>query len=160
MRTVVQRVRRASVEVDGETVGAIERGLLLLVGSEVGDDLTDAEVTARKIAALRCFPVRTPMDRTVGDVGGGCLVVSQFTLLASLRRGNRPGFDRAAPPDDAARRIDALAEELRRAGLPVATGRFGAKMLERLENDGPVTFVLDVRGGRVVEEVGSVFAAD
>ncbi len=155
MRTVVQRVRSASVEVDGEIVGAIEHGLLLLVGAAVGDGLADADATARKVTALRCFPGRTPMDRTVGEVGGACLVVSQFTLLASLRRGNRPGFDRAAPPDDAARWIDRLADELRRSGLAVATGRFGATMLVRLENDGPVTFVLDVRNGRVADPASS-----
>ena len=147
MRTVVQRVIRAEVRVDGAAVGKIERGLLLLVGVERGDTEADADATAKKIAALRCFPGRTPMDETVAQAGGGCLVVSQFTLLADLSRGNRPGFDRAEAPARAEALYLRVADALRAADLPVATGRFGATMSVDLVNDGPVTFVLDVRGG-------------
>lgn len=148
MITVVQRVTRASVTVDEQIVGSIAAGLLLLVGVETGDSETDADATAKKIASLRCFPGRTPMDKTVGEIGGGCLVVSQFTLCAELAQGNRPSFTDAAAPqaaDDLYRRV---AGRLREHGLPVATGTFGAKMLVDLANDGPVTFVLTVRGGR------------
>lgn len=149
MRTVVQRVARAEVRVGGEVVGQCGRGLLLLVGVAQGDTEADAEATARKVAALRCFPGRTPMDLTLAQAGGGCLVVSQFTLLADLASGNRPGFSGAEAPARAEALWLRVVEALRAAGLPVATGRFGADMQVVLENDGPVTFVLDVRGGRV-----------
>jgi D-aminoacyl-tRNA deacylase len=149
MRTVLQRVTRAEVRVEGETVGRIGRGLLLLVGVERGDGEADADETARKVAALRVFPGRTPMDRTLHDVDGACLVVSQFTLVGTLRKGNRPGFDAAAAPDGARALVARVAAELHRRGLPVETGRFGAMMDVDLVNDGPVTFVLDVHGGRV-----------
>lgn len=98
MKTVVQRVARACVRVDGEIVGAIEHGALLLVGVERGDGLVDADATAQKIARLRFFPGATPMDRTLAEVGGGVLVVSQFTLAATLAKGNRPSFARAEDP--------------------------------------------------------------
>jgi D-tyrosyl-tRNA(Tyr) deacylase len=147
MRTVVQRVSRADVRVDGASVGKIDRGLLLLVGVERGDTEADADATAKKIAGLRCFPGRTPMDETLAQAGGACLVVSQFTLLADLSRGNRPGFDKAEAPARAEALYLRVADALRAAGLPVATGRFGATMDVDLVNDGPVTFVLDVRGG-------------
>jgi D-tyrosyl-tRNA(Tyr) deacylase len=96
--TLVQRVQRAEVEVDGAIVGAIDRGLLLFVGVEQGDLSIDADATARKVAALRIFPGRTPTDASVLEVQGSCLVVSQFTLAAELRHGNRPDFTAAAPP--------------------------------------------------------------
>jgi D-tyrosyl-tRNA(Tyr) deacylase len=147
MRTVVQRVSRAEVRVGAEVVGRIARGLLLLVGMERGDTEADVDATVRKFAALRCFPGRTPMDQTLAQVGGGCLVVSQFTLLADLTRGNRPGFDRAEAPARAEALYLRVADGLRAAGLSVATGRFGAMMDVDLVNDGPVTFVLDVRDG-------------
>lgn len=149
MITVLQRVLAASVLVDEQVVGAIEHGLLLFVGVEQGDTDADADATARKVAALRCFAGRTPMDRTVGETGGGCLVVSQFTLAAELAQGNRPSFVAAAPPATAEPLYLRVAEQLRAAGLPVATGVFGAKMEVALRNDGPATFVLTVRGGRV-----------
>ena len=151
MRTVVQRVTRAAVRVGDETVGAIERGLVLLVGVEKGDGEADADATARKIAALRMFPGRTPMDVTVGEAGGGCLVVSQFTLCAALAKGNRPSFEPAEEPARAEALYLRVAEGLRAAGLPVATGRFAADMAVELINDGPVTFVVEVRGGRLFE---------
>lgn len=151
MRTVVQRVRRAEVRVGGEIVASVGEGLLLLVGVERGDGEADALETARKVAALRIFPGRTPMDRTVLEVGGGVVVVSQFTLAGSVRKGNRPSFDGAEDPARAEALYLRVASALAVAGLPVETGRFGADMAVALENDGPVTFVVDVRGGRVVE---------
>jgi len=151
MRTVIQRVLRASVAVGGQTVGRIDRGALLLVGVEQGDTDEDALATARKIAALRFFPGRTPMDETLADVGGACLVVSQFTLAGALRKGNRPSFTRAEAPEAADRLYLRVAEELRVLGVPVATGEFGARMEVELLNDGPVTLLLFVRDGKVVE---------
>jgi D-tyrosyl-tRNA(Tyr) deacylase len=146
---IVQRVQRAAVRVDGEVVGEIGPGALLLVGVEEGDGEADAEALARKVAALRFFADRTPMDRTLAEVGGACLVVSQFTLAAELAYGNRPSFTAAAAPEQAAALYERVAAALARAGLPTATGRFGARMAVELVNDGPVTFVLSVRGGRV-----------
>ena len=151
MRTVVQRVQRAEVRVDGEAVGTIATGALLLVGVESGDTEDDAVTTAKKIAAMRFFPGATPMDRTLADVGGACLVVSQFTLAAALRKGNRPSFTRAEQPEVAESLYLRVADELRATGLEVQTGAFGADMKVELVNDGPVTFLLFVRDGRVVE---------
>jgi D-tyrosyl-tRNA(Tyr) deacylase len=136
--TLVQRVRWAKVMVEHDCVGAIEHGVLLFVGVEQGDTEADADATARKIAAMRLFAGRTPMDLCLQEVGGGCLVVSQFTLAAELRHGNRPDFGAAA------------ASALAATGLTVATGRFGASMQVELCNDGPVSLVLTVRGGKVV----------
>ncbi len=150
MKTLLQRVSRAEVRVDGEVVGRIGAGALLLVGVEKGDDEADAETTARKIASLRIFPGRTPMDRTLHDVGGACLVVSQFTLAGSLKKGNRPGFDGAEDPARAEALYLNVARRLEGYGLEVRTGRFGAMMEVELVNDGPVTFLLEVRGGRIV----------
>ena len=124
---------------------------MLLVGVEKGDGEADADATARKIAALRMFPGRTPMDVTVAEVGGGCLVVSQFTLCATLAKGNRPSFEPAEAPARAEALYLRVAEGLRAAGLPVETGRFAADMAVELINDGPVTFVVEVRGGRLFE---------
>ncbi len=149
MRTVLQRVASAEVGVDGRRHAAIGHGLLLLVGVEKGDGEADADATAAKVLRLRVFPGRTPMDRTVGEVHGACLVVSQFTLLASLSKGNRPGFDRAEAPARAEALYLRVARGLRDAGLPVETGVFGAAMEVGLRNDGPVTLVLEARGGRV-----------
>jgi D-tyrosyl-tRNA(Tyr) deacylase len=150
--TVVQRVSRAEVRVGGEAVGRVGAGLLLLVGVEKGDAPADAEATAKKVAALRVFPGRTPMDRTVREAGGACLVVSQFTLAGSLRKGNRPSFDGAEDPARAEPLYLRVAEALREAGLAAETGTFRAAMDVDLVNEGPVTFLLRVRGGRVVEE--------
>jgi len=151
VRTLVQRVARAEVRVGGEVVGRIGPGLLLFVGVEKGDGEADADETARKVGALRVFPGRTPMDRTVREVGGGCLVVSQFTLAGSLRKGNRPSFDGAEAPERAEALYLRVAEGVRGQGIEVATGRFGAGMAVDLENDGPVTFLVSVRGGVVAE---------
>jgi len=151
VRTVVQRVTRAKVSVDGEVVGEIARGLMLLVGVEKGDAEADADATARKIAALRIFPGKTPMDQTVAEVAGGCLVVSQFTLCASLSKGNRPSFEPAEAPARAEALYLRVADALRAAGLPVATGRFGADMAVELVNDGPVTFLVVTKDGALVK---------
>ncbi len=150
MITLVQRVRQARVLVDGEAVGAIERGLLLFVGVEQGDSEADADTTAKKVQGLRIFPGRTPTDLAVGDIGGSCLVVSQFTLAAELRHGNRPDFTAAAPPALADALYQRVVAQLTAAGLPVATGRFAASMQVELQNDGPFSLVLAVRGGKVV----------
>jgi D-tyrosyl-tRNA(Tyr) deacylase len=149
VRTVLQRVLRAEVRVAGEVVGRIERGVVLLVGVEKGDSEADADATARKVAALRVFPGRTPMDATLAEVGGQVLVVSQFTLLATLAKGNRPGFDRAEEPSRAETLYLRVASALAATGLPVRTGRFGATMEVDLVNDGPVTLVLEARDGAV-----------
>ena len=149
MITVVQRVTRAEVRVDGEVVGRIDHGLALLVGVEKGDEERDADETARKVAALRIFAGKHPMDRSVKEVGGGCLVISQFTLAGSIRKGNRPGFEGAEAPAPATALYQRVAERLRAEGVAVATGRFAAHMEVDLVNDGPVTFVVVVREGSV-----------
>jgi D-tyrosyl-tRNA(Tyr) deacylase len=138
--------------VGGDVVGEIGAGVMLLVGVEKGDAEADADATARKIAALRIFEGKTPMDRTLADVGGGCLVVSQFTLCASLSKGNRPSFEPAEAPARAEALYLRVAEQLRAAGLPVATGRFGADMAVELVNDGPVTFIVQAKGGALVKD--------
>ena len=150
MRSILQRVRNARVLVDDRTVGEIDHGILLLVGVEEGDTEADADATAAKVAKLRIFPGATPMDRTLSDVGGACLVVSQFTLAGSVRKGNRPGFTRAAAPEVGERLYLRVADKLREAGLEVATGRFGASMQVELVNDGPVTLHVDAAGGKVL----------
>jgi len=128
MIVVVQRVSRAEVRVDGEIVGKIDLGLALLVGVERGDGAADVDVLARKLCALRIFAGRTPMDLSVRDVGGACLVISQFTLAGSTRKGNRPSFDRAEDPALASALYERLAERIRAEGIAVATGRFAADM--------------------------------
>lgn len=150
MITLVQRVTAACVRVDGEVTGRIDRGLLLFVGVEATDTEADADATARKVASLRIFPGRTPTDLDVQQIGGGCLVVSQFTLAAELRHGNRPDFTAAAPPASANALYERVTAQLQALGLPTATGRFGASMQVELQNDGPFSLVLTVRNGRVV----------
>ena len=143
---MLQRVRWARVEVAGEVVGAIGPGLLALVGVARGDSDDDADLLARKVARLRVFdgPER-PFDVSVADAGGEVLAVSQFTLLGRAWKGNRPSWSDAAEPADAAPILDRLAEGIRREGVPVKTGRFGASMQVSLLNDGPVTLHLDTR---------------
>ena len=150
MRAVVQRVSRARVRVAGETVGEIGPGLLVLVGAATGDTPADAAALADKLGGLRIFPDdEGRMNRSVGEAGGAVLVVSQFTLLGDLLRGRRPSFTGAAPPEEAEPLVDLVAEHLRSAGVPCATGRFRAHMEVELLNDGPVTLMLEIRGGRV-----------
>lgn len=151
MKTVLQRVERAEVRIAGTVVGRIGRGVVLLVGVERGDSEADADVTARKIAALRIFPARTPMDQTLAEVGGACLVVSQFTLAATLAKGNRPSFEPAEAPERAEELYLRVAAQMRAAGLPVETGQFGADMQVDLVNDGPVTFLVFTAGGALVK---------
>jgi D-tyrosyl-tRNA(Tyr) deacylase len=144
LRIVLQRVTHAAVRVDGETLGAIGPGLLLLVGVAHDDDTDVARRLAQKCAELRIFRDDAGrFNRSLLEVGGEALVVSQFTLLADVRRGRRPGFTDAAAPDVAAPIVDAFAEGLRSVGVRVATGRFGAMMKVDLVNDGPVTIVID-----------------
>ncbi len=144
MRVVLQRVTSASVSVEGETVASIGPGMLLLVGVGDGDAAEDAARIAKKAADLRIFS--DDQDRfnvSLLDSGGEALVVSQFTLLADVRKGRRPSFVAAAKPDDASPIVDAFAQALRDLGVQVAMGRFGTYMQVSLENDGPVTIVLD-----------------
>ncbi len=152
MIVVIQRVSRAEVHVEQEVVGQVGLGLVVLLGVERADTRSDADTLARKLVALRIFPARTPMDLSVKDVGGGCLVISQFTLAGSTRKGNRPSFDRAEDPVLANALYEYFAEQLRQAGVAVATGRFAAHMEVELVNDGPVTFVLRAREGSLVGE--------
>ena len=145
MRAVVQRVRRASVLVDGACVGRIDAGLLVLAGVMAGDGPADLDYIASKVRELRIFPDETGrMNRSVGEAGGGVLVVSQFTLAGDVRKGRRPAFDAAAPIPEARQMFDALVARLREAG-PVETGVFQAQMDVELVNDGPVTILLDSR---------------
>ncbi len=147
----MQRVRYARVEVDDRLVGSIGHGLLALVGVQRGDGAADVAHVAAKLRDLRIFDDeggadgRTRMNRSVVDVGGSVLVVSQFTLAADTRRGRRPSFDAAAPPEEARRLYDEVVADLRASGVTVATGEFQADMRVTLENDGPVTFVVESR---------------
>ncbi|MGQ9921474.1 MAG: D-aminoacyl-tRNA deacylase [Desulfobacca sp.] len=144
MRAVIQRVKEAAVRVDGEIVGRIGRGLLVLAGVAKDDGPDDVAYIANKIANLRIFPEGDKLlHRTTAEVGGGVLLVSQFTLLGDCRKGRRPSFDQAAPPELAEELYGALAAALAQTGLPVATGRFRAMMAVSLVNDGPGTLRLD-----------------
>ncbi len=144
MRIVLQRVRRASVAVGGATVAEIGGGLLLLVGAAEGDDAGEARRLARKCAEMRIFSdAEGRFNLSLVDSGGEALVVSQFTLLADTRRGRRPSFTAAAPPEIAEPLIEAFAQELRALGVRTQTSQFGAKMEVSLVNDGPVTIIVD-----------------
>ena len=144
MRVLLQRVRKASVTVSGETVGEIGHGILLFIGITAGDARADADWLAKKAAGLRIFEDGDgKMNRSLLDVGGDALVVSQFTLYADCRKGRRPGFDAAGDPAAAEELYEYFTERLNAEGVAhVATGRFGADMLVSLENDGPATFLL------------------
>ena len=145
MRVVLQRVLEARVTIDGETVGEIDEGLVALVGIAEGDDASVVERVATKTADLRIFRDDAGrFDRSVVDVGGSILVVSQFTLLADTSKGKRPSFTGAADPAVAAPLVEQYADALRARGITTATGRFGTDMRVSLVNDGPVTIVLDV----------------
>jgi D-aminoacyl-tRNA deacylase len=141
---VVSRVAWARVVADGELTGEIGPGLLVLVGVTHGDGEADAAWLAAKVAGLRVFDDdQGKMNRSLADVGGGALVVSQFTLYGDASRGRRPSYVAAAPPEVAAPLVEAVAKALAGAGVPVATGRFGATMLVESAGDGPVTILLD-----------------
>jgi D-tyrosyl-tRNA(Tyr) deacylase len=146
VRAVVQRVAEASCRVEGEVVGAIGHGLVVLRGVAEGDGAADAEYLAEKILGLRVFPdAAGQMNRSVLDASGGLLVVSQFTLLGDARRGRRPSYSAAAAPEEADRLYSHFVSGLRRSGLKVATGVFRAMMDLALVNRGPVTILLDSR---------------
>ncbi len=146
MRAVVQRVSRAEVRVDGAAAGRVGRGLAVLLGVARGDGEDDARLLADKVAALRVFEDPAgKMNLSVRDVSGGVLVVSQFTLLGDARKGNRPGFVDAAPPEEANALYERFCALLRARGLEVATGVFRASMEVELVNEGPVTILLDSR---------------
>jgi D-tyrosyl-tRNA(Tyr) deacylase len=149
LRAIVQRVSSAAVTVGGETIGQIDAGLLVFVGVELNDGPDDARYIAAKVRDLRVFEDpqgdTRHLTRSVRDVGGGVLVVSQFTLAGDCRKGRRPSFDRAAAPDLARPLYEAVVDDLRREGVTVATGEFQAVMRVSLVNEGPVTLLLDSR---------------
>ena len=147
MRAVIQRVTSARVRVGDRVTGAIERGLLVLLGVGRGDTMADVQYVAGKIRDLRVFEsdAGKPMDRSLVQVGGAVLVVSQFTLYGDVRKGRRPSFDEAAPPDEARHLYEALVRELQSASVSVSTGEFQAMMHVELVNDGPVTLLVDSR---------------
>ena len=146
MRAVVQRVSRAEVRTGGEVVGRVGAGFLVLLGAGQGDGEADADYLADKVAGLRVFPDDAgQMNRALADVGGGVLVVSQFTLYGDCRKGRRPAFTDALAPGPAEALYERFVARLRAAGLPVETGRFRAMMQVELVNDGPVTLLLESR---------------
>ncbi|MGI6161285.1 MAG: D-aminoacyl-tRNA deacylase [Christensenellales bacterium] len=144
MRAVVQRVLRASVSIDGQTVSSVKRGFLALIGVSVDDTEADAEYIADKISGHRVFAdSEGKMNLSILDIGGEVLAVSQFTLYGDCKKGRRPSFIRAAAPDKGERLYELVAFKLREHGIPVKTGIFGADMQVELINDGPVTILLD-----------------
>ena len=144
MRVVLQRVAHASVTVDGEIIGKIQRGFLLLVGVTHDDAMEDMEYLVRKIVQMRIFEDEEgKLNRSIQDIGGEILSVSQFTLYADTKKGNRPSFSKAAPGDVALKMFEQFNGLLRETGVPVETGQFGADMKVELLNDGPVTILLD-----------------
>lgn len=144
MRVVLQRVREASVEVEGQVTGRIGAGLLVLLGVGRSDTRRDADYLADKVIGLRIFPDQEgKMNRSLADAGGSLLVVSQFTLYGDCRKGRRPGFDAAADPATARALYEYFVECCRKRNVPVETGVFQASMLVRLANEGPVTFICD-----------------
>lgn len=146
MKCLIQRVAEARVDVGGRPVGSIGKGLLVFLGVENGDAAPDIDFTVRKIANLRIFGDENgKMNLSVKDIGGEILAVSQFTLAADCRRGNRPSFDSAEAPGRASEVYQAVVEKLRSEGLKVETGEFSAMMQVHLVNDGPVTFMIDSR---------------
>lgn len=148
MRAVVQRVTRAQVHVGEELVGAIQVGLCVLLGVAVGDAPADAELLARKVVGLRIFTdAGDKMNLDVQSVGGAILAVSQFTLLGDAKKGHRPSFTRAMPPEPARELFEAFCAACRALGVQVETGRFRADMQVELVNDGPVTILLDTAPG-------------
>lgn len=159
MRALIQRVLHSDVRIGEETVGAIEHGLTVLLGVGDGDTPEDATLIARKIATLRIFGDDAgKINRSIADVGGAILVISQFTLYADCRKGRRPSFAHAALPDVAEPLVNHVVAALRSEGIPVETGRFGAEMVVTIVNDGPLTIWLDsaeLRAGsnRVTDEV-------
>jgi D-tyrosyl-tRNA(Tyr) deacylase len=146
MRAVVQRVVHARVDVDDQVVGEIGPGLVAFVGAGRGDTDKDVDTVAAKVAGLRVFEDENgKMSRSVGDVGGAVLAVSQFTVFGDVRRGRRPSFDDAMEPVEAERLFERFVQQVRALGVPVETGRFRAMMRVLVDNDGPVTILVDSR---------------
>lgn len=149
MKAVLQRVSKASVTVDGNIVGSIGKGLMILVGVEQGDSERDSTFLARKSAEMRIFPDQEgKMNLSLTDVSGQALVISQFTLIADWKKGRRPSFIKAAPPAEGSRLYEHFAQELRGIGVHVETGVFGAHMDVSLVNDGPVTMLLEYQSAQ------------
>lgn len=149
MRALIQRVTRASVEVEGETIGAIDQGVLILICAMQGDTTAQADKLAAKISKLRIFKDdEGRMNRSLLDIGGSALIVSQFTLAADTKRGNRPGFSTAAPPAEGEALYEYFTKAVGDLGIPTANGRFGADMAVSLINDGPVTIWMDTDDAR------------
>ncbi len=150
MKAVIQRVVSASVAVEGSIIGHIAQGIVVLLGAAKGDDLHDVKFMVEKIPHLRIFSDSSgKMNVSLIEVGGAILLVSQFTLLGDLTKGKRPGFDLAAPPALAKQLYDSLIQQFREKSLYVATGEFGAHMQVTLQNDGPVTFILDSQNRQI-----------
>lgn len=147
MKILVQRVLEASVAVDGKIVSAIKQGLLVFVGIEKGDSIREVEYLAHKVCNLRIFEDENgKMNRSVADIKGEMLAVSQFTLCADMSRGNRPGFEQAALPNDANPLYEEFVRQVKAQNIPVQTGIFQADMKVSLINDGPATFILERKG--------------
>jgi len=144
MKAVIQRVKHGSVSVDGNTIAEINQGLIILLGIAPGDTDEFAASMAKKIASLRIFEdAENKMNRSVLDVGGEAIVVSQFTLYADTRKGRRPSFNTAAKPEMAEPMVETFIDFLKQTGLPTQSGVFGAHMLVEIENDGPVTILIE-----------------
>ena len=153
MKAVIQRVRKASVESEGRIIGKINRGLLVLLGVAQGDDETDVAFFVDKLPSLRIFSDEFgKMNKSLEDIGGAALIISQFTLLADTDRGRRPGFEQAAPPDQARTLYQQVIDQLIERGIQVESGSFGASMVVSLENEGPVTFILDSNKAQQVKK--------
>ncbi len=151
MKVVAQRVSEGSVTVEGESIGEVGIGFVALVGVGPDDTEHDAAALAAKLAGLRVFPDGADrMNLDLADIGGGVLAISQFTLMADVRKGRRPSFVGAARPDQAETLFEHFVESLRGRGLRVETGRFGARMMVALTNDGPVTIVMEARDGKIL----------
>lgn len=150
MKSIVQRVERAAVHVEGRCVGQIGAGVVVFVGVEVGDSAADAHITARKLAGMRIFPGETPMDRCLLDVGGAALIISQFTLAGRVSKGRRPSFNRAERPERAEPLYMEVVGELRARGIEVATGTFGAHMRIEMMHDGPVSLRIETDAGVII----------
>ena len=145
MKVLLQRVKRASVTIDGKLYSSIHQGILALVGIEKEDSLEQVQKIAKKVVNLRIFPDENDkMNRSLIDVNGEMLVVSQFTLCGDCKKGTRPSFDKSAPPDIANNLYEKFVDEIKSYGIDVQTGKFGAMMKVELINDGPVTFMLEL----------------
>jgi len=146
VKAVIQRVSCGNVSIDGKTTGAIRQGFVVLLGVAAGDEKADAEYLAEKISNLRVFEdTGGKMNLSIGDIDGSMLVISQFTLLADCRKGRRPSFVRAAGPETANELYTYFIQQVQARQIPVETGRFGARMAVSIENDGPVTIIVDSR---------------